>query len=46
MGSLTGFRLPLILLTCWVVLSLFAAALVPLAAAAFRSFDVSRDMPA
>ena len=30
----------------WLILSVFAAALLPLAALAFYSFDVSRDMPA
>jgi hypothetical protein len=45
-GSLASSYRPLVLLTAWTTLSLFAAVLVPLSAMAFRSFDVSRDMPA
>jgi Putative ABC exporter len=38
--------LPGALATGWLILTLFAAALVPVIALAFRGFDVSRDMPA
>ena len=38
--------LPGTLATAWFTLSLFAMALVPVIALAFRGFDVSRDMPA
>jgi hypothetical protein len=34
------------LIVAWIVLAVFAVAVIPLAAVAFRNFDVSRDMPA
>jgi hypothetical protein len=43
---LTGGQLDAALLAGWIILVMFAAILVPLAAIAFRNFDVSRDMPA
>jgi hypothetical protein len=42
---LTGRSLPAALAAAWVVLSGFAAGLVPLAALAFRRYDVARDTP-
>ena len=43
---LTGYHLPIGLAVGWVVLSLFALAMIPLVGMAFGNFDVSRDLPA
>lgn len=43
---LTGERWDPALLMGWIILATFAGILVPLAASAFRNFDVSRDIPA
>jgi hypothetical protein len=43
---MSGGQLVAALAVAWIVLAIFAVAIIPLAALAFRSFDVSRDMPA
>jgi Putative ABC exporter len=43
---LTGYDLTSGVIACWVGLCIFAFLMVPVVAVAFRSFDVSRDVPA
>jgi hypothetical protein len=42
---LTGRSMPAALTTAWLVITGFAAGLVPLIALAFRRFDVAREIP-